>query len=220
MTDRTWPDVRLGISSLPLPATLESWIARVNASTGYRVEHTDNRFGTTGRRLRETQSIPVSFSTTFANGLTGSYTGTFGSSEATETTGRKHGRERMHGVQMRYTFDPPGSLGETFTQPLTASVGYNYMSNNVCEVSGFGAPTDSTVVRCADTVDRLTRDVHLTLETMINELNVGAQFSMNEHKSFLGMRDSTREFRLAVFANFNFGIGVLPAGLGAGRIGY
>lgn len=219
-TDRTWPDVRLGIASLPIPAALESWIARVNASTGYRVEHTDNRFGTSGRRLRETQSIPVQFSTTFANGLTGSYTGTFASSEATETTGQKHGRERMHGVQLRYTFDPPGALGERFTEPLTASVGYNYMSNNVCEVSGFNAPTDSTAVRCAHTVDRLSRDVHLTLETMIDDLNVGAQFSLNEHKSFIGLRDSTREFRLAIFANFNFGIGVLPAGLGAGRLGY
>ncbi|HEX6588318.1 MAG TPA: cell surface protein SprA [Longimicrobiales bacterium] len=219
MTERTWPDVRLGISALPLPAALESWIARVNASAGYRVENSDNRFGSSGRRLRETQSIPVQFSTTFANGLTGSYSGSFGSSEATETTGRKHGRERVHGVQLRYTFDPPGSLGEMFTDPLTASVGYNYMSNNICEVTGF-SQTEGAAERCADTVDRLNRDVHLTLETMIDDLNVGAQFSLNEHKSFIGTRDSTREFRLAIFANFNFGIGVLPQGMGAGGLGY
>ena len=55
---------------------------------------------------------------------------------------------------------------------------------------------------------------------MIDDMNIGAQFSLNDHQSFTGMRDGQSEFRLAIFANFNFGVGVLPEGLGANRVGF
>jgi hypothetical protein len=217
VTDRTWPDVRLGIATLPIPAFAEAVLARASASVGYRVERTEQNAGSFNTE-REAESIPVQLSTTFANGMSAAYTGTFGTSEAFETTGERHGRDRMHGVQLRATFDAPESLGTKFTEPVTASIGFNYTSNFVCQVSGFGQPAGAT--RCAESVDRLTRDIHFTLETMVDDLNLGAQFSLNDHQSFTGLREGQHEFRLAIFANFNFGVGVLPAGLGANRSGY
>ena len=217
VTDRTWPDVRLGIATLPIPAFAEAVLARASASLGYRVERTEQKSGSFATD-REAESVPVQFSTTFANGMSASYTASFGTSEAHETTGERRGRDKMHGVQLRATFDAPESLGTKFTEPMTASIGFNYTSNYVCQVSGFNQPAGET--RCAESVDRLTRDIHFTIETMVDDLNLGAQFSLNDHQSFTGLREGQHEFRLAIFANFNFGVGILPEGLGANRSGF
>ncbi|HUF13015.1 MAG TPA: cell surface protein SprA [Longimicrobiales bacterium] len=215
--DRTWPDLRLGLATLPIPAAVSSVISRASASAGFRVESTEQRFGNT-LLSRETESIPVQLSTTFAGGVTTSYTGTFGTSEGRQTTGLNRGNDAMHGVQLRASFDPPESLGPKFEQPIAANLGFNYSSRRICEVNGLGGAEEDT--RCAERVDNISRDFHLTLESMVDQLNLGVQFSLNDRQSFVGMRNSSREFRLAVFANFNFGVGILPEGLGAGRIGY
>ena len=133
--------------------------------------------------------------------------------EGIETTGLNRGEDVLHAVQLRATFDAPESLGEGFEEPLTASLGFNYASRYLCDESGFGSEEDEG--RCARRTDSIDRDVHFTLETMINDLNIGAQFSLNDRQSFIGLRDGNREFRLAIFANFNFGVGVLPEGLGS-----
>ena len=215
--DRTWPDVRLGLATLPIPEVIEGILSRASASVGYRIENTEQRTGSLLTN-RETESVPLQFSTTFANGITASYSGTFGTSEARESTGLRRGRDRLHGIQLRATFPAPESLGPKFNQPMTASLGFNYTSNRLCQERGFGQAQDAG--RCANTTDRLSRDIHFTLETMVDDLNIGAQFSLNDHQSFVGLREGQHEFRLAIFANFNFGVGILPEGLGAGTSGF
>lgn len=215
--DRTWPDLRLGLAVLPLPAAVRAIVARASASAGYRVESAEQRFGN-ALRNRETRSVPVQFSTTFANGITTAYNGTFGNTEGVETTGLTRGEDKLHGVQVRATFDSPEALGARFEEPMTAALGFNYSARWTCDESGFGSVgTDGRCARRSDTIDR---DVHLTLETIVNDLNLGLQFSLNDRQSFIGLRDGSREFRLAIFANFNFGVGVLPTGLGNRQPGY
>lgn len=218
--DRTWPDVRLGVSALPLPEFVKGVVARASASTGYRIEESEQAFGN-ALRTRRTRSVPLQGTATFTNGLNATYTGALGRSRGLETTGRTRGQDAVHGVQLSATFDAPESLGQQFDQPITASLGFNYSSRSMCEVSGLGTAVGDTIAaRCAPRYDSLDRDVHVTLETMLNDLNLGVQFSLNDRQSFVGLRDGAREFRLAIFANFNFGVGVLPAGLGQGRMGY
>ena len=162
--------------------------------------------------------MPVQGSLTFANGLTTSYNATFGRSRGLETTGRTRGQDAVHSLQISSTFDAPESLGPQFDQPITASLGFNYAARTLCDMTGLAqSGSDTTAVRCAARFDNIDRDVHMTLETMINDLNLGMQFSLNDRKSFVGLRDGAREFRLAIFANFNFGVGVLPSGMGAQR---
>jgi hypothetical protein len=211
--------VRLGIASLPLPGVAQSVITRASASAGYQIVENEQRFGNV-LRARSTRNIPVMVTTTFANGLTAAYNASFGESEGIETTGLRRGSDVLHGIQLRASFDAPESLGERFDQPITASLGFNYAARQSCDTSGFGAAADSVAARCAAIIDNLQRDVHFTLETMFDDLNLGAQFSLNDHKSFIGLRDGSREFRLAIFANFNLGVGVLPSGLGQPSYGF
>jgi|GEM_PF-323928 len=207
-TERYWPDLRLRVSQVPIPAAAQGVLSSVSAGTGYRIGDETTRLNG-GVRGGVSTTIPVDFTAAFANGITAVYNASFTDVDGRETTGRTERDERTHDVSLRGMLPAPTFVHESFTEPLRATIGYGYRTQSQCRVQ---TAIDGTT-SCVHWIDNITRSGGITLETMLGRLSTGLQLSYNDRQSFIGRREGGRFFQLGIFANFNFGVGTLPADL-------
>lgn len=201
-----WPDLRLRFSSLPIPDVASAVVTAITMSTGYNVGRTQELYGNT-ETSRRRDNVPVQVNVVFANGTSAGYTGAFSKVSGVTGTGDVHGTEGSHTTSLRTVFDPPAFMATKFKDPINASLSYTYHSQRQCSVSAVQQTGD----QCPPRIDNVTRSLNLRLETLVGELNVGSQLTLNDRKSWVNQHDGSRQWLISVYAQFNFGVGTMPS---------
>lgn len=203
--ETTWPDLQLSLRSVPIPSLVEPWLSNVSASTGFRRTETGQAFGT-GQRSSVNNNVPVQLSATFANGFSVGYNGALGWTRGRQTTGGTRGDDMTHDFSVRGHFPAPGFLGEKVESDIDATLRYSYRSQLQCKLVVGQDGNES----CPPWSDNLNRMVDMTLQTIISGIDVGMQFRFNDRQSFIGLRNSERQFQFGIFGQFNMGVGTMP----------
>jgi hypothetical protein len=218
--EQSWPDLRLAWTEIPAPAAIRGAISHGAASIGYQrttrsgrpgsimAGGGDNGAGEAGYRAGQARTgeevnLPVRFSIGFANGLSGSYTGLRGEGHAGDPTGRTEQEVAQHAVQLAGNFAAPTAWRESMEAPLRAALSFSIHTRRQCRVAAAGLGAQE----CVPFVDLVNRQLALTLDTIISQLNVGFQMSYNDRKSFVGLRSGSSQFQLGLFGEFNFEAG-------------
>ncbi|HEX7050159.1 MAG TPA: hypothetical protein VF188_08170 [Longimicrobiales bacterium] len=210
VVERAWPDLRLAWVDLPLPRPLRAAIAHGSASIGYRAEADRSIFGGIDgqERASDETAIPLQLTVGLANGISASYTGLFSRESGTDPTGTTEGSGQQHAIQLGGSFRAPDALRESIPGIINASLRYGFQAREACRRRG-GTPEPAP---CIPFVDLLDRQLSLTLETIISQLNVGFQMSYNDRRSAIGIRSGSSQFQLGLFGEFDFSAGTLPGG--------
>jgi hypothetical protein len=211
----SWPDLMLSWSEIPAPASLRGIIAYGAASVGYRRTRRSGRPSAApdpepgapgegivvgiGERTGEDLSIPIRFSIALANGLSGSYTGLLGEGFAGDLTGRTEQEIAEHAVQLAGRVPAPSNWREGTAAPIHAALTLATRTRRHCRVATEG--------ECVPFVDLISRQLGLSLDTMVDQLNLGLQVSYNDRKSLVGLRSGSSQFQLTLFGEFNFEAG-------------
>ncbi|MBI4410270.1 MAG: hypothetical protein HY561_11210, partial [Gemmatimonadetes bacterium] len=220
---RGWPDLRFTWNDIPVPATLRPVIGRATITAGYQHRSGISVFGEAGAfericgeagagverrqcRGNEETSIPLGLNLSLGQGISAAYTGSFTSGTSNDNTGAAENGGRSHAVQLVGSFMVPGGLAQTLPQPIQASLRYGYTSQFQCR------ERNTAAADCTPFTDVLSRSFHLTLDTVLSQLNLGLQMSYTDRQSFVGTRTGSSQFQLGLFGQFNFATGMLPGG--------
>jgi hypothetical protein len=209
--ERSWPDLILNWGELPVPTAVRGIISRSSATLGYqRTSWVGRPAGAeaAGARTGDEVNLPLSFAIGFANGLSGSYTMLQGEGRAGDLTGSTEQEVSQHAVQLAGSFTPSGSWRESLEGPVRVALSFSTHSRRQCRIPALGAG----VAECVPFVDLVNRQLALTLDTMISQLNVGFQMSYNDRKSFVGLHSGSSQFQLGLFGEFNFEAGNFRGG--------
>ncbi|HUH12106.1 MAG TPA: hypothetical protein VMK65_03315, partial [Longimicrobiales bacterium] len=207
VTQRSWPDLSLSWQTVPLPARVKSYLTSIQLTTGYQRQVREE---TLQDRLRQDHAVPIQVTLTFPGGISSSYSGTLSGGTGQDNTGETEQSTRRHAFTMRSSFTAPGTLTETFSKPIQASLRFSMDAQRHCRVRGEAAP-------CTPFQDHQNRSLDLTLDTVIQDVNVGMQSSYVNRRSFVGQRSGSSQFQFSFFGQFNFSAGSFPgAGMGPG----
>jgi len=212
---RTWPDLRLQVSRLPLPWVLGRAVEELSMSTGFRRTLRDQTFGGRGvqRRSRKERQVPVEVSVTWPGSVTTRYRGSFMNGDGEDPTGDTRSSRNTHAFQLSSRLQEPPLLGERLDGPLRISLGYQYASESDCR-------TPAGRTDCVPFVDFMNRSGNLTLGTVISRMEVGLHLTYTDRQSFVGRREGSTQFQLGLFGQFLFDSGSFvtpsPTGFGSG----
>jgi hypothetical protein len=197
--ERGWPDLRLSFSELPLPSGARAVLAHGMASVGYqRTERLGRPGGDPAEaRTAEEEMVPYQLTLALANGMNGSYFGVRSRGSAADPTGSSESVAMQHALQFTGSIAPPGALKERVEAPLHFALGLSLQTRRQCRVQAQAAEG------CIPFVDQANRQLSLTLDTVISQLNVGLEMSYNDRQSFVGLRSGSSQFQLAIFGEFN-----------------
>lgn len=212
--ERTWPEVRVSWSNIPLPGAVRAVVTNLTLTSGYTRRVSDDRFGsgdTPQVRGRETRTLPLSASIGLASGFTASYSGNFSSGEGRDATGRSEDTSTSHQFALTARIQPPEQMRDRLPQPIQASLRYNYQAQQQCRVRFSGS---DTAAPCTPYTDLISRSFNLNLDTVLSQLDVGLQVSYTDRQSFVGQRGGTSQFQLGLYGQFHFATGSIP---GMGR---
>jgi hypothetical protein len=205
--ERTWPDLRLAWTALPIPRALGAVVVHGSASIGYREATRASRYGGPGQtRGGEETGIPVQLTLGFANGLGGSYNGLWSRGRASDPTGETQQVERRHSVQLAGSFVAPRWLRDRIPAPVNVALRYGIQDQEQCRIQA------GTFGPCIPFVDLVQRQFSLTLDTVISQLNVGFQMSYDDRQSYVGLRSGSSQFQLGLFGEFTFEAGTFAGG--------
>lgn len=203
LEERSWPDLVLTVTRLPRPGPLGGVIASGSAMLGFQVTERVGGPGpgsATGVRRAEERSIPARFSIGLRNGVSGSYNAFFGESSSFDPTGSIEQELAQHSFQVAGRIDPPEGWQESIEAPIRFALSFALQSRRQCRVPAASLGGGE----CVPYVDLVNRQLALTLDTIISQLNVGLQMSYNERKSFVGLRSGSSQFLLGLYGEFNF----------------
>jgi hypothetical protein len=209
--ERNWPDLTFSLTEIPAPGPLRGMISQGAASVGYQRTTRAGRPGAAsqqgtdarGVRTGEEINIPVRLTLGFTNGLSGSYSGLHGEGYAGDPTGQTEQEVAQHTFQLAGRFAAPASWRESIEAPVRAALSFAIQSRRQCRIVAITGDTDE----CVPFVDLVNRQLALTLDTIISQLNVGFQMSYNDRKSFVGLRSGSSQFQLTLFGEFDFEAG-------------
>ncbi len=204
---RSWPNVALRASSVPLPSFLRPAVERITLNSGYRVDTRRLSFGaeTRQRRLQRDATVPLDVSVRWGGGFSTSYRATATRGEGTDPTGDTRRRRTTHVVAVSGRFTPPGELGARLQRPVQASLRYNLSAQSDCRIT-------SGNVECVPFVDQRNSTFNLTLDTLISDLQVGFQASYTDRSSNIGQRLGSTQFQIGFWGQFVYNAGAF-AGL-------
>jgi hypothetical protein len=215
--ERSWPDLMLTWSEIPAPASLRGAISHSAASVGYQRTRHAGRAGSGvggaaggggGIRTGEEINIPVRFTIGLVNGFSGSYTGLRGEGLAGDPTGQTEQEVAQHAVQLAGRLVAPAVWNDGDDAPIRIALSFSIHSRRQCRVQAAGIGTNE----CVPFVDLVHRQLALTMDTIISQLNVGFQMSYFDRKSFVGIQSGSSQFQLGLFGEFNFEAGSLRGG--------
>jgi hypothetical protein len=194
---RSWPDLRLSLTRVPLPERVQGVIQSLTLSSGYRENHLENTYGGLGlqRRLKVEQQVPMEVSTTWLGAVNARYTGTLTDGDGKDPTGDTRSERQTHSFTLSSSFSDPPLLGSRLDGPLRVSMGYQYTSEVECRVSAGRSD-------CVAFVDYLNRGLNLTLDTVITPLQVGLHLTYVDRQSFVGRHEGSTQFQLGLFGQF------------------
>ncbi len=194
--ERTWPDVRLSWTPPSLPGAFGDAVDRLSLSAGYRwTTRDDHLLGGGGElRGRRERSVPLQLALG-AGGLSASWTGSLGGGRSFDATGSSRATSADQAVQLAGSFLAPDALRADFPNPFRLSLSWRYQAENECRTGPDG---------CAAFLDVLNRGFHVTLETLVSDLQLGLQASYDDRRSFIGTRTGSSQFQLGLFGQFRF----------------
>lgn len=206
--ERSWPDLQLAWTNLPIPLRIRRIVPQASFSTGYQAS-TSSRLdgGDVARESgRDARSIPVQFRMVLTSGLSASYSGTFTDEERRDPTGNAESNAATHAIQLSGRVQPPASLRESLPNPIQLGLRLGHESQFQCRIAATRAAGE-----CTPIVDQVNRSVNLTLDTLLEDLTVGFQMSWTDRQSRIGVGYGSTQFQLGIFGSFNFTAGQLPA---------
>jgi hypothetical protein len=142
-----------------------------------------------------------------ARGLNASYSANLRSGNRRDLTGRAENRAYGHSLQLSGSFRPPESWGAQLRSPISLSGRFSMQRDRGCSVR-----PQTGVPACVPTLDNLSRSLDLTIDTRMDDLDVGFQMSYTSRESFVGLRNGSSSFQLGLFAQFNLAAGAFPLG--------
>lgn len=185
-----------------------------------------------GVRMGEDVNVPIRFTIGFVNGLSGSYTGLVGEGYASDLTGRTEQEVAQHAIQLAGRLAAPASWSQGLDGPVRAALTLAIQSRRQCRLAaagagaGVGAGIGASIGvgpgaeagasagagECIPFVDLVSRQLGVTLDTTVDQLNLGLQVSYNDRKSFVGVRSGSSQFQLTLFGEFNIEAGNFMGG--------
>jgi hypothetical protein len=203
---RAWPDLRLTLGEVALPSVAKKVLETLSISSGYRENTVETTYGGRGvqRRYNEEWMIPLEASATWAGGVTTRYRGTFAEGDGTDPTGGTRTSRETHALLLSSSVSDPPLLRDKLDSPLRVSVTYQYSSESNCRVP-------QGLTGCVPFVDFLNRSVNLTLDTVIQALEVGLHLTYTNRRSFVGQHDGSTQFQLGLFGQFLFDSGTFAS---------
>ncbi len=194
---RSWPDVRLTLTEVSVPAKLQGLLGSISVSGGIRENLQESTFGGFGlqRRIREERQIPLEMSATWFGQMTTTYRGIFSDGDGVDPTGDTRNERRSHTFALSSVFEEPPLLGQRLDGPVRLSMGYQYSSELDCRI-----PSGKN--DCIPFIDNLNRSVNLTLDTTITPLLVGLHLTYTDRRSFVGRHDGSSQFQFGIFGQF------------------
>ncbi|MEX1256598.1 MAG: hypothetical protein WEG36_03160 [Gemmatimonadota bacterium] len=206
----TWPDLRAGIESLPLPGTLRPLLGRVSLNAGFQRTREALRYGAgvVQGRTRVDRRVPMELSIEWMDGLVTQYRGQVGWGSGTDPTGITERETADHGLSIETRVMPRGGVGNQVEEPLRLSLLLEYTSVVECRIV---TGRDS----CVDFIDQIGRGVSLAVDTWVSGVEVGGHASLVDRRSFTGLRTGFTQFQVGVWGRMVFESGPI-ARLGEG----
>jgi len=203
---RSWPDLRLGVSDLPLPGSWEGWVERVTLSTGWQRIDEEVEFGQAilQRRSRSDLRVPVEVVVEWGGGFATRYRGLLGRGEGVDPTGTTERLRRDHGVSVETVIAPQAGLGGRMQEPLRFALILDWSETEDCRVT-------TAQDRCVAFLSRLDRSVNLAVNTRLSDMEVGGRVALNDRRSFVGLQTGATQFQMGIWARMVFSSG--PAAL-------
>jgi hypothetical protein len=199
---QTWPDLRAGIESLPLPTTVRSLVGRVSVSAGFERTRESLTYGAgvVQGRSREDHRVPMELAIEWVDGFSTQYRGQLGWGTGTDPTGSTERDTADHGIAIETRLVPRGGVGDQVEEPLRLSLLLEYASVVECRiVSG----RDS----CVDFIDQVSRGVSVALDTWVSGIEVGGHASLVDRRSFTGLRTGFTQFQVGIWGRMVFEAG-------------
>ncbi len=207
-TDRTssWPDLRAGVSSLPLPQDWDGLVERVSFSSGWQRVRDRVGFGEAvlQQRWQEESRVPLELVVEWGGGVSTRYRGLLGTGSGRDPTGTTERTREEHGFAVETRLVPRGGLSERLQEPLRLSFVVNWTTVTECRVTSAGD-------QCVPFLDRRDRGANLALATLLSDFEVGGQLSLLDRRSLTGLQTGQTQFQLAIWARLVFEAG--PLGL-------
>jgi hypothetical protein len=194
---RSWPDIRLSVTQVAIPAKLQNLLESLSLSSGYRQNLTETTFGGAGfqERVHEERQLPLDVNATWMGNITTRYSGSLSHGDGEDPTGDTRTERQSHTFVLSSVLEEPPLLGSHLDAPLRVSFGYRYSSDLNCRV-----PKGQE--SCIPFVDYLNRSLSLTLDTVITPLRVGLHMTYTDRQSFVGLHDGATQFQLGIFGEF------------------
>jgi hypothetical protein len=198
----TWPDLRVGVTSLPLPSVWRGRVPQLSLSVGFQENLQDVSFGGRAfqRRVRADRRVPVEVAASWPSGLVARYRGQVTRGEGKDPTGVTDRDFVEHGISLETRLVPGGGLGDRIEEPLRLSLLVEYGTNRECRVVT-GQNT------CVDFIDQENRAASLSLDGIFSGAEVGVQLSLVDRRSFTDLRSGLTQLQLGVWGRLLFEAG-------------
>ena len=203
ITQRRWPDVRVALPPLTLPAF--TGIQRMSLSSGFVRSERETLYGGLGqqRRFQHDTQVPLNVSITWRGTLVTSYRGSYRSGQSTDPTGLTDGIQRNHRLSVTSQFLPPGGWRARLDRPVTFTLQAGYVGERDCR-------TTASQDTCVPFVDQIRRSLAVAMSTSVGGFEVGVQTSYDDRQSFVGQRNRSTQFQLGIFGQLSFSAGTFP----------
>lgn len=195
----TWPDLRFGVSTLPIPAAWRSRLPELSINVGLQENRQDISFGggTFQRRIRVDRSIPIEVAAEWPSGLVARYRGRIGRGKGDDPTGVTERDLFEHGFSLETRLAPRGGLAERIEEPLRLSILLEYGGSTECRIV-------TGQMACVDFIDQVNRSASFTLDGRISGVEVGVQMSLVDRRSFTDLRNGFTQFQLGIWGRMVF----------------
>ena len=199
LRERRWPDVQASLPALSMPSW--SGVSRISLSGGIVRSELDSELGSgLQRRYERSTDLPASVSVVWLGSLRTSYETRFRSGISADPTGELQPGGRSHRLTLTTRFLPPLGIAARLDRPIDVSLlGFHYSESN-CRLT-------VAADECVPFVDRLTRSLSLSLDTSVQGFELGAQFSYDDRRSFVGRQPGSTQLRLLVFGEMRMSAG-------------
>jgi hypothetical protein len=208
--DRTWPNVQLSWSELPLPRFVKALVPRVGGRASFERVMKQQTFGTlrSSDRGEREYRVPFSLNMTLPARILATYIGTWTDGEKDDPTGDVQTSGFNQTFQLSATFRAPGSLAKKMDQPIRAQVSVSQNTSSQCRFRTLGLGTDES--SCIPYIDFRNRTLNLTADTHVSQMTVGLQMSYTGRQDYVGVRRGSSQFQLGLFGEFNLNVGQIP----------
>jgi hypothetical protein len=177
---------------------------------GYRLATQDVSYGggLLQRRTREDHGVPMEVALQWPTGVVTRYRGQVGWGEGTDPTGVTERTLLEHGLSVESPLAGGGGLAAGAVGASRISFQADWSAVVECRTVTGGST-------CVDFIDQLNRGVSVMLETVVSDVEVGAQVSLVDRRSFTGLMTGFTQFQVGVWGRMVFEAGPIER-LGGG----